>query len=74
VLKIYAQQYKESNMKLRMALDDKMLDLRLRDRLVSEGKVTKTQVDEFLGGLSDEEGNYIYVGEKKETTTSTTEQ
>jgi hypothetical protein len=61
-------------MKLRMALDDKMLDLRLRDRLVSEGKVTKTQVDEFLGGLSDEEGNYIYVGEKKETTTSTTEQ
>ncbi len=54
-------------MKLRMALDDKMLDLRLRDRLVSEGKVTKAQVDEFLTGLSDEEGNYIHVDEKKES-------
>lgn len=51
-----------------MALDDKMLDLRLRDRLVSEGKVTKAQVDEFLNGLADDEGNYVHVDEKKEST------
>jgi hypothetical protein len=60
-------------MKLRMALDDKMLDLRLRDRLVAEGKVTKAQVDEFLSGLADDEANSMNVDDKKEST-STTEQ
>lgn len=57
-------------MKLRMALDDKLMDVRLRDRLVSEGKVTKSQVDEYIASLGDEEGNYIKVEDNKESTTT----
>lgn len=54
-------------MKLRKALDDKLLDVRLRDRLVSEGKVTNAQVEDYLKALSDEEGNYTKVEDKKES-------
>jgi hypothetical protein len=57
-------------MKLRMALDDKLLDVRLRDRLVSEGKVTNAQVEDYLKSLADEEGNYTNVEENKEPTST----
>jgi hypothetical protein len=46
-------------MKLAMALNDKTMDVRLVDRLLAEGKVTKAQVNEYLTNLPDEEGNYI---------------
>lgn len=41
-------------MKLKLALDEKLMDIRLRDRLVAEGKVSKAQVDEYLKGLGEE--------------------
>ncbi len=61
-------------MKLRMALEDKEMDVRLRDRLVAEGKVSASQVEEYLKSLSDEEGNYTRLGGEKETAAPATEQ
>ena len=56
-------------MKLRMALDEKLLDVRLRDRLVTEGKVTSEQVEEYLKSLADNEGNYTHVEDNRENST-----
>lgn len=44
-------------MKLKMALDEKVLDVRLRDRLVSEGKLTKAELDKYLASLNDDSAN-----------------
>jgi len=43
-------------MRLRLALDEKMMDLRVRDRLLAEGKITQKEVQEFLAKLPDDEG------------------
>ena len=59
-------------MKLRQALEDKELDLRLIDRLVAEGKITTEAVDKHLAGLPDEEGNYIRLDSEARTETVTT--
>lgn len=44
-------------MKLKMALDEKVLDLRLRDRLVAEGKLPKADLDKYLASLTDDSAN-----------------
>ena len=44
-------------MRLSKALEDKLLDKRLRDKLVAEGKVTPAQVETFLNGLTDDAAN-----------------
>ena len=44
-------------MELKQALDDKIMDYRLRDRLLGEGKITKDQVDTYLKQLPDESVN-----------------
>lgn len=41
-------------MKLRQALEEKLLDLRLRDRLLAEGKITKEEIQKTLKGLPDD--------------------
>lgn len=41
-------------MKLRQALEEKLLDVRLRDRLLAEGKITKEEIAKMLKGLSDD--------------------
>ncbi len=41
-------------MKLRQALEEKMLDLRLRDRLMAEGKITKEDIQKTLKNLPDD--------------------
>jgi len=41
-------------MKLRQALEEKLLDVRLRDRLLAEGKITKEEIQKMLKGLSDD--------------------
>ena len=51
-------------MKLRIALDDKLMDQRVRDRLLAEGKITKQQVDEFLANLPDDKANAERVGNR----------
>lgn len=49
-------------MKLKLALDEKMLDIRLRDRLLAEGKITKSEIDSYLNGLAEESGNFERLG------------
>jgi hypothetical protein len=41
-------------MKLRLALEEKLLDVRLRDRLLAEGKITKEEIAKMLKGLGDD--------------------
>ncbi|PIK15318.1 hypothetical protein [Halobacteriovorax sp. JY17] len=44
-------------MRLSKALEDKMLDKRLRDKLVAEGKLTAAEVEKFLTSLPDDGAN-----------------
>lgn len=41
-------------MRLARALDDKKLDLRLRDKLLHEGKVSKSELDNYFNSLPDD--------------------
>lgn len=42
-------------MRLNKALEDKQLDVRLRDKLTAEGKLTKPQLDEYYNSLPDDQ-------------------
>lgn len=46
-------------MKLRLALEEKLLDVRVRDRLLAEGKITKEDVKKYLDTLADETTNAV---------------
>ncbi len=46
-------------MRLCDALDDKKFDIRIRDRLIAEGKITKKDIDSYLDKIADEAGNLI---------------
>lgn len=41
-------------MRLNVALSDKVMDVRLRDKLVAEGKISKQQVAEYEQSLVDD--------------------
>ena len=60
-------------MKLRIALEDKQMDVRLRDRFVAEGKTTTKDVENYLKSLADEEGNYERVTNEKANTEASAE-
>jgi len=53
-------------MELKMALDEKMMDNRLRDRLIAEGKLKKEEVEKVLKSLPDDTVNLTTV-EKAQT-------
>jgi polyhydroxyalkanoate synthesis regulator phasin len=46
-------------MKLRLALEEKLMDVRVRDRLVAEGKISKEELKKYLETLSDETTNAV---------------
>ena len=46
-------------MKLRLALEEKLLDVRVRDRLLAEGKITKEEVKKYLDSMADETKNSV---------------
>ncbi len=46
-------------MKLRLALEEKQMDLRVRDRLLAEGKITKEEVKKYLDTMADDGKNAI---------------
>ncbi len=50
-------------MRLARALNNKKMDLRLRDKLIHEGKITKSQLSEFLTSLPDDQVNATTVDE-----------
>lgn len=54
-------------MKLRLALEEKLLDVRVRDRLVAEGKITKEEVKKFLDNLPDETKNSVPLDSEEAT-------
>lgn len=50
-------------MKLKLALDEKLLDIRLRDRLLAEGKISKADIDKYMSSLEEESpSNYERLG------------
>lgn len=46
-------------MKLRLALEEKLLDLRVRDRLLAENKISKEDVKKYLDNLADDNKNSV---------------
>ena len=44
-------------MSLSEGLKEKVLDVRLREKLLREGKLTKSELDSYLNSLPDDEGN-----------------
>lgn len=54
-------------MKLRLALEEKLMDVRVRDRLLAEGKITKEEVKKFLDSLSDETKNAVPLDHEEST-------
>ncbi len=46
-------------MKLRLALEEKLMDVRIRDRLVAEGKITKEELKKYMDTLADEGKNAV---------------
>lgn len=53
-------------MKLNMALKDKLMDIRLRGKLVEEGKLSKAELDKFLSSIPDETDNFLSVDKLEE--------
>jgi polyhydroxyalkanoate synthesis regulator phasin len=52
-------------MKLRLALEEKLMDARLRDRLLAEGKITKEDVKKYLDSLADESKNAVSLDQEE---------
>jgi len=46
-------------MKLRLALEEKLTDVRVRDRLVAEGKLSKEELKKYLDSLPDDQKNSV---------------
>ncbi len=55
-------------MKLRLALEEKLLDVRVRDRLLAEGKITKEEIQKVLKGLPDDADKAVALDSDKTTT------
>ena len=55
------------------ALKDKKLDVRLRDKLTSEGKLNKDEVEKYLGQLDDESSNLTYTDQEEESSSEGSE-
>lgn len=52
-------------MRLSKALEDKLMDIRLRDKLIAEGKLTKAELDKYISSLSDDSSIAAYTDEKE---------
>lgn len=55
-------------MKLRLALEEKLMDVRVRDRLLAEGKITKDDVKKHLDSLSDDEKKSVPLDQNEKGT------
>jgi hypothetical protein len=47
-------------MRIAQALKEKLMDVRLRDKLLAEGKVSKEEVEEYLNSVPDETNRLVY--------------
>lgn len=48
-------------MKLGMALKEKLMDIRLRDKLLADGKISQNEIDQYLASLNDDNQNVAHV-------------
>lgn len=46
-------------MRLHNAIKNKLFDIRLRDKFVAEGKLSKEEVDNYLASLESNENNFV---------------
>ncbi len=46
-------------MKLRLALEEKLMDVRVRDRLIAEGKISKDDLKKYMESLPDDTKNAV---------------
>lgn len=53
-------------MRLAKALKEKMLDVRLRDKLIHEGKFTREEIQKQLEALPDDAKNSVWTAEVEE--------
>lgn len=53
-------------MRLSMALKEKLMDVRLRDKLLAEGKVTKAELDQYLQSVKDDSANAEDVNKERQ--------
>lgn len=53
-------------MRLSRALQEKLMDVRLRDKLLAEGKITKEEIKKFLSALPDDTKNAVFTGESED--------
>ncbi len=51
------------SMRLSRAMVEKLMDIRLRDKLIAEGKITKEEVKKYLESLNDDAKNSVYTDE-----------
>jgi hypothetical protein len=53
-------------MKLRIALEDKLFDVRLKDRHLTDGKIKNEEMKDFYSNLEDNTGKFeeVKIGEK----------
>ena len=47
-------------MRLSNALSEKLMDVRLRDKLLTEGKISNNQVNDYLDKLHDDKSNLSF--------------
>jgi polyhydroxyalkanoate synthesis regulator phasin len=47
-------------MRIAQALKEKLMDVRLRDKLIAEGKVTKEEAEKYMADLPDETNRLVY--------------
>ena len=61
-------------MRLFKALQDKLMDVRLRDKWIEDGKITRDEVEKYLQNLKDDSSELTYTNnvdkEKKEANTA----
>ncbi len=51
---------KGAHMRLARALEEKLMDVRLRDKLIAEGKITREQVKDYLQKIEDAQKNATF--------------
>lgn len=58
-------------MRLSKALNDKVMDIRLRDKLVADGSLPQSEVEKYLNELPDDGNNLAYTEEQASADYST---
>jgi polyhydroxyalkanoate synthesis regulator phasin len=53
-------------MRLSVALKEKLYDIRLRDKLIAEGKISQAELKEFYDSLDDCTDKFVYAEAQSE--------